>query len=305
MTATNPSRYLLATRPGFLGASGLAVLVGTGCGWQLAGRLDMTAALLALASILCLHAAHNVLNDLFDDLHGSDRINRDRIFPYTGGSRVLQDGILTRRQLRDWALWLLLAALLTGALLVWRKGTPVLLLGLAGLFLGAAYSAPPLKLAARGLGELTVALCFGLLPVTGAAWLQTGHLEPAALLLSWPVTAWATAILLINEIPDAGADAAVGKRTLAVRLPLPRVRRLYQGLQLGALPALAAAPLLGFSAWIWLVPVPLALAGLWAGTRIGRDRAALRGAIRLTLAIHALGCLWLTLAPWLGTGTGA
>ena len=60
-------RYLLATRPTFLSASLLAVLTGTSWGWQLAGKLDLAAFLLAFVAVACVHAAINVLNDVFDE----------------------------------------------------------------------------------------------------------------------------------------------------------------------------------------------------------------------------------------------
>lgn len=87
--------YALATRPMFLTASLLAVITGTSLGWHTAGRLDTAAAMLALLIIALLHAAANVLNDVYDELNGADRLNTQRIYPYTGGSRFIQNGVLT------------------------------------------------------------------------------------------------------------------------------------------------------------------------------------------------------------------
>jgi 1,4-dihydroxy-2-naphthoate octaprenyltransferase len=179
---------------------------------------------------------------------------------------------------------------------VLREGPGILLFGLAGLGLALAYSMPPLSLSGRGLGELTVATAFGLLPVSGAAWLQTGTLDWSLLLLSLPVGAWVCNILLINEVPDAPADARAGKRTLAVRMGRAETRWAYVGLHgLAAAAALAAVPL-GLLPWpAPLVPLAIAAAAvpLSRGIATG-DVPTLVGGIKFTLAAHAVGTLWLT-----------
>lgn len=298
-------RLLLATRPMFLPASLLPVLVGTAWGWRAAGAsgggsgesLDLGALLLALAAIACVHGAVNVLNDAADDALGGDRDNEERIFPFTGGSRFVQNAVMTRRGMARWGAALLALGALFGLWLALAKGAAVLWLGLAGAALGLAYSLPPLRLCDRGLGELAVGLGFGVLPVAGAAWLQSGRWDAGALWLAVPVSLWVALILLANEVPDARADAAAGKRTLAVRLGPAGTARLYLALQV-----VAVAPLGVLAAGGALPPGALALAlAAWpAAALAARDLAAgmaaparVARAIGLTLAIHALGCLWL------------
>jgi 1,4-dihydroxy-2-naphthoate octaprenyltransferase len=276
----------------FLTASTLPVLVGTSWGYRAAGELDLSALLWAIAAIACVHAAINVLNDVFDDLGGSDRVNVGRIFPYTGGSRFIQNGVLSVRAMAVWGVLLLLLGGLFGAVLLLEKGAPVLWFGLAGVALGVLYSAPPVQLSARGLGEVAVGMGFGLLPVVGAAWLQSPDAALSALLPSVPVACWAMAILLINEVPDQAADAAAGKRTLVVRLGLTKTAALYVLLQLLALIVIAAAVRLN---WLHLaVPVVLLLAAIYAGLGLGAGQRRLKRSIELTLMIHALGCVWLS-----------
>ena len=284
-------RYVLATRPMFLTASILPVLVGTSWGYRAAGELDLSALVWAIAAIACVHAAVNVLNDVFDDLGGSDRVNVGRIFPYTGGSRFIQNGVLSVRAMAVWGVVLLLLGGLFGAVLMLEKGVAVLWFGLAGVALGVLYSAPPVQLSARGLGEAAVGMGFGLLPVVGAAWLQSPGAALSALLLSVPVACWAMAILLINEVPDREADAAAGKRTLVVRLGLAKTAALYVLLQLLALIVIAAAVRLN---WLHLaVPVVLLVAAIYAGLGLGAGQRRLKRSIELTLMIHALGGVWL------------
>jgi 1,4-dihydroxy-2-naphthoate octaprenyltransferase len=292
-------RLLLATRPAFLTASVLPVLVGTSWGYKVAGALDWTALLLALASIVFIHAAANVLNDVFDDLGGSDRNNDERIFPFTGGSRFIQNGVMSVRQMAVWGGVLLILGMAVGAALVAHKGMVVLLLGLVGVALGLLYSIPPVQLNARGLGELAVGAGFGILPVTGAAWLQSGISIVGALVLSLPIACWVMAILLMNEVPDLKADQAVGKHTLVVRLGLSRTRLLYLLVQLLAFAVLAVAVSLGMlQGAAGLIPgIVLLLAALYAAFGIGAGTARLTRSIQLTLMIHMLGGVWL--AAWI------
>jgi 1,4-dihydroxy-2-naphthoate octaprenyltransferase len=294
--------YAMATRPMFLSASLLAVITGTSLGWHTSGRLDSAAALLAILIIALLHAAANVLNDVFDELNGADRLNMQRIYPYTGGSRFIQNGVLTLGQMRNWGLLLLFIATLLGLGLGAYRGTEVLGLGITGIGLAVLYSAPPVQLSARGLGEPAVAAGFGLLPVCGAAWLQTGEFGWQVLALSIPVSCWVANILLINEVPDARGDEAAGKRTLVVRLGSQAASRLYTGLSLVAFASIGLTVMAGgLSPWALLLPGMLLPVGLQNGRRIADtviDSAALKSSIEKTLAIHAAGCLWLAISTW-------
>lgn len=290
-------RAIHATRPKFFPASVLPVLVGTAWGVYVTGRIDVVVFLLALVATVCVHAASNVLNDVGDETIGTDRRNEERIYPYTGGSRFIQTGILTQQRMARLGIALLVIAALAGLALFFEKGPVVLLFGLAGIALGVLYSLGPVKLSSIGLGETAVAVAFGVLPVTGAAWLQGAPINTALLLFSLPVSAWVAAILLINEVPDIKADGDSGKNTLPVRLGLSGTAGLYFAIQLAA--ALFVILLSAHQSLPMLAPLaPLALLVLaWraAGAiRIGVDnRDSMTQAIEATLAIHTVGCLWL------------
>lgn len=291
-------RYLHATRPKFFPASVLPVIVGTSCGASLAHQLDGLCAFLALLATVFVHAASNVINDVGDDLNGSDASNVSRIYPYTGGSRFIQNGILSRQTMRGLAYALLAAATAIGVILVGLKGPAIVAFGLIGISLGWLYSLPKIQLSGRGLGEIAVALAFGVLPVTGASWLQTGYINLITLLVSIPVSLWVAAILLINEVPDIDADRAAGKLTMPVRIGPAGTRVLYCLLQVGA--ALMVLLLIAMRPLWWpaaLLPTGLALFACFLGGDISAERRAQTRVIEFTLAVHALGCLWLT--AWL------
>jgi 1,4-dihydroxy-2-naphthoate octaprenyltransferase len=286
-------RWLLATRPAFFTASILPVLVGTAWGHARSGRFDGASLALALLATVLAHAAVNVYNDVGDDQIGADPGNDQRIYPYTGGSRFIQCGLLARAAMARLAGVLALAAAAAGAALAFRHGVGVVAFGLAGLGLGFLYSLPGVQLSARGLGEAAVGAGLGALPLLGAAWLQAGTVDRGAAFLALAVSAWVAAILLINEVPDEDADRRAGKRTLVVRFGTAWARRIYLGLTALALAANLGAVWRGDLPW-WFAAVAAGLgaAGVAASSGIcsmpaGRQR--LRRSIERTLGIHALG----------------
>lgn len=294
-------RLWFATRPKFFAASVLPVLVGSAWGILVSGSFQMVLFALALLCTVLVHAAANVLNDVGDDVNGSDPANQDRIFPYTGGSRFIQNGIMSRRDMARWGITLLVLASILGAGLVAMAGPAVLIFGLIGVALATLYSLPGAELSARGIGEAAVAIAFGILPVSGAAWLQGGPLDGTTVLVSLPVSMWVAAILLINEVPDLQADASAGKRTLVVRLGTHGTRYLYLALHLAALVAACLASYLGLYPWIVAVLVGLLFLGAWRSSRAidpspgqaESGRASLQKSIETTLGIHMVGSLGL------------
>ena len=290
-------RAFHATRPKFFPASVLPVVVGTAWGVYATSSFDISVFVLALLATVCVHAASNVLNDVGDDAIGTDPRNEQRIYPYTGGSRFIQAGILTRSGMARLGATLIAIAALAGLLLLLQKGPVVLVFGLIGIALGVLYSLGPVKLSSLGLGEASVAAAFGVLPVTGAAWLQGAAIDTNLLLFSLPVSAWVAAILLINEVPDIEADGASNKNTLPVRLGLAGTARLYFAIHFVAaavvvlLTARQALPLLGpLAPLVLLVLAWRAAAAIRGGIE---DRLSMTQAIESTLAIHTIGCLWL------------
>jgi 1,4-dihydroxy-2-naphthoate octaprenyltransferase len=280
----------------FFTASVLPVAVGTVAGARLAGTFDGAALALALASVVSVHAGVNVLNDVCDARNGADRANADRIHPFTGGSRFIQNGVLAEADMARLATALFGAGIVCGLALFALKGPAVLAFGALGLALGILYSWPPVQLAGRGFGEAAVGVGFGVLPVVGAAWLQAGTLVPLAVLLSLSLGCWIAAVLIANEVPDAAADAGAGKRTLVVRLGAGGTAILYAAVQAAAVIALADGAGLGWvPAWGVAGPALLGIAALMAARDLRGPRASLAHAIKLTLAIHLAGGLWLCL----------
>lgn len=290
-------RLFHATRPKFFPASVLPVVVGTAWGVYASLQFDYIVFLLALIATACVHAGSNVLNDVGDDVIGTDQRNDQRIYPYTGGSRFIQTGILDTASMAKLGWSLLAIAVAAGAALWYLKGPIIVVFGLAGIALGVLYSLGPIRLCTIGVGETAVAVAFGVLPVTGAAWLQGAAINAELLLFSLPVSAWVAAILLINEVPDIAADAATDKRTLPVIMGLTNTARLYFVLQSSAA-AVVLALTIGGSIPLLSPVLPIGMLALaWracVAIKTGiSDRAKMTGAIEATLGIHTLGSLWL------------
>ncbi len=283
-------RYLLATRPAFLTITLAGCLLGMATAHADAAAFDAGRAAATLLLALLAHAGINVLNDYCDHVNGTDARNTQRIYPYTGGSRFIQNGVLSPRQMLAFAALLFALTISGGLWLLSVAGAGLFWIGLAGLLICWAYSAPPLKLNSRGVGELCVAAGF-LLVVAGADTVQRGTLAPLPWLVGVPYALLVVNILYINQFPDRAADLASGKLHWVARLQPAAAARGYALLMLAAAAALVAAGargLLPAAAWLVL----LAWLPAWLAWRQLRRFAAvperLAPAIRLTLvAAHA------------------
>lgn len=220
-------RYLLATRPPFLLASLVPCLLGISTAHHDGIAIHVGLALTTIVGALLIHAGVNVLNDYYDSLNGTDAINQERLYPFTGGSRFIQNGLFTPKQTASYGVTLLAVGGLLGIGLSFVSGFGLWVVGAAGIFLGWAYSAPPVCLNHRGLGELSVAMGFGILIPIGADYVQRGVFSWAPVFAGLPYALLVANLLFINQFPDRRADAAAGKRHWVVRLGPERARWGY------------------------------------------------------------------------------
>jgi 1,4-dihydroxy-2-naphthoate octaprenyltransferase len=283
-------RYLFATRLPFLSVTLVGCLLGLGSAHASGVALNGVLASVTIVLALLTHAGVNVLNDYYDALNGTDAINTERVFPFTGGSRMIQNGVLSAQSMARYGVALLVPVVVGGLWLVARTGPGLVVIGLAGLVIGWAYSAPPLKLNSRGGGELAVAAGFTLI-VLGTDYVQRGSFSSLPLIAAVPYALLVTNILYLNQFPDRAADAAVGKRHWVVRLPVQQARWGYLAVGLAAYGWLLIAVLLGVLPARSLVALAAALPSALATRQLLRHAAepqALAPAIRLTIAAALL-----------------
>lgn len=283
----NPlARYFAATRPPFLTAALVACLLGLACAHHSGVSIDPLKAVITMVLALLVHAAVNVINDFYDARNGTDAINNERVFPFTGGSRFIQNGVLTPAQTAGYGYALLGITVAGGIWLASASGPGLLLIGMAGLFIGWAYSAEPFKLNARGLGEPSVLAGF-LGIVIGADYVQRGTFSVVPLMIGLPYALLTMNLLYINQFPDRKADALAGKRHLVVRLPLGLAARIYPlvvGLALGALIVAVQRERVPALSLVSALPMILALLAAGILRRHAARPPALLPAIRLTVA---------------------
>lgn len=243
----------MAARLPTLTAAVAPVLVGAALAWR-DGVFDLLTALAALVCSVLLQVGANYANDLHDFKKGADTRR-------VGPTRVTSAGLLTPAQVERGTYIVFGLAALIGLYLVWRGGWPILLLGVASIVAGVAYTAGPFPLGYNGLGDLFVFIFFGLVAVLGTYYVQAGALTAPALWAAIPMGALITNIIVVNNVRDADSDREVGKRTLAVLLGRRGARIEYLLL---AVVAYAVPVILwlgyGFSPWTLLSWLSLPLA---------------------------------------------
>lgn len=210
----------------FIIATLLPVLIGGAVAYRV-GHFNWILLALTLSGALLMHLGANTANDYFDSRLGADDINTTPT-PFSGGSRIIQYGLLPGRFVLSLSTSTYLAGTLIGLYLALTRGLPVLLIGLVGFLVSWGYTAPPLKLAYRGLGEFAVALGFGPLLVLGSYYVQTQSFSLEAVLASIPLGLLVMLILYVNEIPDRAWDDEAGKKTFVARIKENAIVRGYE-----------------------------------------------------------------------------
>lgn len=231
------------------------------------GHFSAVWLLITLLAFFAVEVAKNAWGDVFDYDSGADQgvAPEDRT-PFSGGKRVLVDGLITRRQTWAIAAVFTLAGLLLGLAIVLLREPAALWIGAVGLVLGWSYHGPPLRLVYRGLGELDVVICYGPLIALSAYLIQAHALSWPVFWLSLPLGLIIAAFLWVNEFPDAPSDRSVGKRNLVVVLGRPAAARVLPLIYLVALAILLLLPLAGLPVTVWLgaiAMVPAAVACVW------------------------------------------
>lgn len=257
--------WLAELRAPFLTGSITPVVLGSVVAWRDTGAFHWLHFVMAALGAAFLHFGANIANDYYDHRSGNDEANVRFIRPFSGGSRLIQEGLLPAGHVLVASILFYAGAVVIGIYLTWAVGWGIVLLGLVGIAGGFFYTAPPFKLGYRGLGEIMIGLNFGVLCVLGAYYVQTGHVSWEAFVISLPMCFLIMAVLWINQFPDFEADREVGKHHWVVRLGRGRAVCVYAAFLAGTYAAIALGLVSGLfpvSAALGFATLPLAVMAL-------------------------------------------
>jgi 1,4-dihydroxy-2-naphthoate octaprenyltransferase len=253
--------WLAEMRAPFLTAAIVPVILGTCVAWASSGIFLPNVFLLTLIAGVFIHVGSNIANDYYDHRSGTDDINVEFVRPFTGGSRMIQRGWMSPREVFVEAIFFFALGGGIGVYLAYTRGIEVLMLGVIGVGSGFFYTAPPFRFVSRGYGEVFIGLNFGVLMTLGAYFVQTQVLAWAAVFPSIPIAILITAVLYINEFPDSDADKAAGKLTIVVRLGRRRAANGYLILMISVYLSILIPILLNLVSWytiLGIATLPLA-----------------------------------------------
>lgn len=210
--------WIQALRLPFLTATIIPVVLGTAIAWHATGACNWIFFLYTVLGIAFLNLGTNLTNDYFDNSTKNDELNHSPT-RFSGGSRVIQDGLLSPRAILIAAIVTFCSGSAVGIYLSFKLHSYIILvLGIIGVFCGYFYTARPIMLGYKSYGELIVGLCLGPLVVFGSYYVQTKSFSLMPIWASIPIGLLVTLILYINEFPDYEADTLAHKKTLIVLL---------------------------------------------------------------------------------------
>ena len=285
-------------RAEFLPASVMAVFLGTAAAHARTGAFDPLLFALTIAGLILIHLGTNVANDYFDHRSGNDAFNTEFVRPFTGGSRLIQENLLSPRAVLALSVSLLAAAVAVGAALTVLRGPYIVLFGVIGIASGVFYTAPPVNLASRGLGEFFIGLNFGVLTVAGSYFVQARAVSWEIVAASLPLAGLIAAIVFINEFQDMNADARAGKRTLVVRMGLQKASKVHAWIVLSSFVPIvlgAASGLMPRTTLVALGALPFGIKAIAVAREKHGSPKEMAPANALTIVCHALTGALLTI----------
>lgn len=247
----SPAAWSIAMRPKTLWIAAIPVMVGSSLAFVQRGVFDLGNALLALAASMVIQVISNLQNDVGYTSRGAESGRR------IGFPRATANGWLTPSQVRFAIVASTLLAIVLGLPLVMQWGWVVMAMGIASLVGAVSYMGGPRPIAYTPLGEATVLAFFGLVAVTGSAYVQIGEISLACWLAALAIGMQAAAVLAVNNHRDIEHDRASGRRTFAVTFGERTSRALFATLTIAPFPVVIAAAFAAGSPWLALPVVAL------------------------------------------------
>ena len=239
-----------AIRPLSLTASLVPIMVGGAIALSVVDTFNFFLFFMTLLGGLIIQAGTNMINDWKDAKR--DNENSGGIRPFTGGSKMIQLGLISRGDMGYFGIVLSCIALLIGIFLITVSGLGLIPFILYGILAGLFYTNESGKFSfinlAPGIAEFLIATTFGVMMTMGTFYVQTGYYSLQSFLISLPVAIFISNVLLINQFQDSDADKKSNKNTLVVRLGKRKAKNVLIGgfilayLIIGLLPLLNFAP---------------------------------------------------------------
>lgn len=245
------------------------VALGAVVAWERFGVLSWWRLAVSLAAAAAMHLAANVVNDVYDEESGAEVRARADHKSLATGSGVMGAGLMSKKQLLTLAGTMFGGALVAGIALAATGRPHALTFGAIGFVLAHQYVGPPLRYAVtgRGLGEIGIFVSFGVLPVAGSSYVQSGVVDAAAIWASVVPGLLITLVLYHHHFLHWESDRAVGKMSPVAALKPPVAMALGRVVLIATVLVLAAQTLLfglfppgGFAAAIAAAPVFVAQA---------------------------------------------
>jgi 1,4-dihydroxy-2-naphthoate octaprenyltransferase len=250
------------TRAGFLFGTGtICVPLGAAVAWYDRGVFSPGYLALTWLAAILLVGAGNIFNEYFD-YEQDTKEPEESLTPFSGGSRVLQEGLIPRRSALLAGFLHLVLVILIGIFLAVSRSLLILPLGLWGVFTAYFYISPPVSMGSRGIGELLAGLNCGPLMALGSYLVQVGTFSWSPILATLAPGFLLGSLLWICELPDMETDRQFGKRTLIVRMGKEKAASLYPvflALTYISLIGAIAVKILPISALLALLTLPLAV----------------------------------------------
>ncbi len=288
----NPiQKWIVAVRVPFFTGIAIPIIFGATLAYYETGLFNWSLFVITFIGGIFSQAGANLANDYYDHKTTDDDINTN-FTQFSGGSRVIQNKLLSPGAVLSGAFVCWAVALLAGIyLFLVTPGYWVLILAIAGFIGGFFYTASKFAFSYNRFGELAILISFGVLPVMGAYYVQTGYLSWSSLITSIPIGFLITAILYINQYPDYDADKAAGKNHLVVVFGKKKAMTGYYFLIFGSYLVVVLAVIFSYLtpfALFSLATVPIAIRTVRTFSREYEKVKELIPAMAGTIQIHLL-----------------
>lgn len=304
MNTNKLKAWFFLSRPPFHTVGVFPFILGSLLAWYVTGHLNWIILGWGILAVILIMLATYYSGEYFDYETDSlsAQLERNR---FSGGTQVLQTGIIPRKRAFVGAVISLMFAAGIGFLLqfYYQTGVYTIALGAIGMFAGFFYTTKPIQWSYRGVGEIWIGFCYGWLVVAASYYIQTGQLSPLVHWTALPIAFTIFNVILINEFPDYHADQKIGKKNLVVRFGKVKMGKLYALVSIAVWMSFLLSVRAGIPPKALFFFTPIFLLSLITSLQVFRgeyrDQKKLEGICAKTLTINLGTTISFILAIWL------